>query len=51
MTEVAVLKQFFGLLPGQNSVSFLKEIKALGDDEKTALATDAAKALGVEIKT
>jgi hypothetical protein len=50
MTKVAVLKSFFGLLPGQNSVAFLKEIKALGEDEATDLAKEAATALGVSLK-
>lgn len=50
MTKVQVLKQFFGLQPGQNAAAFLKEVKALGDDDGLALAEQAAAALGVTLK-
>lgn len=48
MKTVALLKKFFGLLPGQNNMDFLKEVKALSPEERKELADAAAKELGVE---
>jgi hypothetical protein len=50
MKPIAVLKKFFGLLPGQTNMDFLQEIKALSQEERTELATLAAKELGVELE-
>ncbi|HLF51524.1 hypothetical protein [Flavobacterium sp.] len=42
-SEAVVLKQFFGLLPGQTLVKFQTELKALSPQEKLELASLAAK--------
>jgi hypothetical protein len=51
LKSIAVLKEFFGLKPGQTNMEFLQELKALSQDERMELATLAAKELGVEIDT
>ncbi len=51
MTQIQALKAFFGTLPGQNATGFLKEIKALTEDERADLADQAAAILGTTIKT
>lgn len=49
MTQIQALKTFFGNLPGQTATGFLKEIKALTEDERADLANQAAAALGTTI--
>lgn len=49
LKPVAILKEFFGLLPGQTNMDFLQEIKALSTEERAELAALAAKELGVEV--
>jgi hypothetical protein len=34
MSLIAAMKDYFGLKPDQTSMDFLKEIKALSDDDK-----------------
>jgi hypothetical protein len=50
MKPVQVLREFFGLKPGQTTAEFLAELKALSSDERRSLANDAAKEMGVEIE-
>lgn len=50
MSKVSVIKQFFGMKPGQTAVDFLKEYKELSETERTDLAVLAAKEMGVEIQ-
>ncbi len=46
-SDVAVLKEFFGLRLGTTSRDFLEELKALSPAEKAELAGLAREALGV----
>lgn len=50
MTEMGALSKFFGRLPGQSLSEFASEVRCLSNDEKTELATLAAKELGLELK-
>ncbi|KKS01117.1 MAG: hypothetical protein UU54_C0011G0001 [Candidatus Yanofskybacteria bacterium GW2011_GWA2_41_22] len=43
----AILKKFFGLLPGETLFEFSAELKELSPKEKRELAELAAKELGV----
>ena len=38
MSLVAALKDYFGLLPDQNSMGFMQELKALTPDDKSGSA-------------
>lgn len=49
-TRVVILRNFFGLLPGQKLQDFAKEIKGLTPADKIELSDLAAKELGVKIK-
>jgi len=49
-SQAMVLKEYFGLLPDQNVMGFAVELKCLSAEEKTELATGAAKELGVLLK-
>jgi hypothetical protein len=49
LKPIAILKEFFGLLPGQTNMEFLQEVKALSTAERAELVTLAAKELGVEV--
>ena len=50
MKPIQVLREFFGLLPGQTTAQFLAEVKALSTDERRELANAAAVQMGVEIE-
>ena len=48
--SVAILKNFFGFLPGQSLTDFAKELRALSPEEKAELVALAAIELGVEVE-
>jgi hypothetical protein len=50
-SEVAILKEYFGMLPGQSLADFAAEVKKLSVDEKHELASLAAIELGHTLKT
>ena len=50
-SDVAVLKEFFGLRPGTTSRDFLEEVRALSPESKAELAGLAREALGVRRAT
>lgn len=47
MSEMQVLKQFFGYRPEQKGPDFLAEIREMPAEDRAALAEEAAKQLGV----
>jgi hypothetical protein len=49
MSALAVICQYFGTRPGQSSIDFLAEVKALSTEETAELANLAAMELGVQI--
>jgi len=49
MKPLAVLRKYFGLLPGQSLADSPPKLKALTEEEKLELATLAAAELGVEL--
>ena len=46
-SRIKVIKDFFGVREGDNVQAFMKEIKALGADERLELAQGAAANLGL----
>ena len=46
--KTSVMKEYFGLLPGQTLQAFANELKQLSDDEKLELARGCAKNLGLK---
>ncbi len=47
ISKVKAIKDYFGFRPGEKASDFMKEIKALDDDEKLELAQGAAAELGL----
>lgn len=50
MSQIMVLKEYFGYRPGEGLKEFSAEVKALTPEDKTELAELAAKELGVTLK-
>lgn len=50
-TPAMILKEYFGLKPDQNVMGFANELKTLSEEEKNELTVEAAKQLGVKIKS
>ena len=40
---VAVLKDFFGMKPGQTAMTFMQEVKELSEGDRAWMAREAAK--------
>lgn len=51
MKPGAILKKYFGLLPGQSIKDFTAELKALDPAEKRELAEMAAAEIGVAVES
>ena len=50
MTQVQVIKTFFGMKPDETLSEFMVELKALTAEDKKELAEAAAEKLGVVLK-
>ncbi|MGH6672971.1 MAG: hypothetical protein ACRECV_13495 [Xanthobacteraceae bacterium] len=48
MTFVAAMRDYFGLKPGQTPADFLREMKELGEEDKTSFKTELSN-VGYEI--
>ena len=50
MTPVQVLREYFGMKPGQSLADFAKELKELTPEDRNELVTLAAEKLNVTVK-
>lgn len=45
--RIAIIRDYFGVRPGETSMNFMEEYKALNEADKNELAKDSANALGL----
>jgi len=50
ISEAGVIRQYFGMQPGQTLAQFMVEVKQLSPESKTELALGAAKELKLSVE-